>query len=159
MKSLEERINDTLDSVEAEIERAKIGFTEELLAQMETQGISRTALAQSLGVKPARITALLRGSNNFTLETMVRLCRALGAKYTHYICPRVASVANHAYIDVSTLGTWNYDDLVTYDVLSWAAHAKSNICTFPGSGSVGEEIDSRNRIEVPQIDANLALAA
>jgi plasmid maintenance system antidote protein VapI len=88
MKSLRERINDTLNSVEAEIERAKIEFTEELLAQMEAQGISRTALAKSLGVKPARITALLRGSNNFTLETMVRICRAVGAKYTHYIQPR-----------------------------------------------------------------------
>jgi plasmid maintenance system antidote protein VapI len=77
--------------VEAEVETAKIGFTEELLALMEQKNVSRVQLASLLGVKPSRITALLRGSNNFTLETMVRICRALGAKYEHRIQPQHAS--------------------------------------------------------------------
>ena len=105
MKSLQERTNDALNSVEAEIERAKIEFTEELLAQMDAKGLSRTALAKSLGVKPARITALLRGSNNFTIETMVRICRAIGAKYTHFIQPRVTVTYSYVLDRQSTRRT------------------------------------------------------
>ena len=86
-RSLEERVSQALRSEEAEIEKAKLEFTEELLAIMERHKISRTDLAKSLSVKPSRITSLLRGLNNFTLETMVRLCRALGAQYRHHIQP------------------------------------------------------------------------
>lgn len=86
-RSLEERVTEALKSEEAEIEKAKLEFTEELLAIMEQANISRTDLARSLNVKPSRITSLLRGLNNFTLETMVRLCRAVKARYRHHIQP------------------------------------------------------------------------
>jgi len=86
-KSLKERVLDALKSEAAEVEKAKLDFTEELLAIMERQEISRTDLAKLLNVKPSRITSLLRGLNNFTLETLVRLCRAVGGHYRHHIQP------------------------------------------------------------------------
>jgi plasmid maintenance system antidote protein VapI len=85
VKNLAALFSKALDSMEAEVETAKLRFTEELLALMEHKKVSRVRLAKLIGVKPARITALLDGSNNFTLETMVRLCRALGAKYEHHV--------------------------------------------------------------------------
>lgn len=59
---------------------AILQFTEDVVREMERQGITRTALAQRLGATPAYVTKLLRGKVNFTLTTMVRLARALDAE-------------------------------------------------------------------------------
>jgi transcriptional regulator with XRE-family HTH domain len=84
-KSLAQRFETASQGLEFEIETAKLQFTEEMLEIMEKTGVSRTKLAGKLNVKPARITALLRGSNNFRLETMIRICRALRVRYRHHI--------------------------------------------------------------------------
>jgi hypothetical protein len=39
---------------------------------------------------PSRITSLLSGTNNFTIETMVRAARAVGAKYHHGLTREVS---------------------------------------------------------------------
>ncbi len=62
------------------VEGAKIEFAEQMLAQMEAQNISRTALATRLGTSPAYVTKILRGSTNFTLESMVSIARALNCE-------------------------------------------------------------------------------
>jgi transcriptional regulator with XRE-family HTH domain len=54
-------------------------FTESLVREMERQGVTRSELARRIGATPAYVTKILRGKANFTLETMVRLARALGA--------------------------------------------------------------------------------
>lgn len=84
-KSLNRIFREASESLEFEVETAKLLFTEELLGIMEQKGINRTQLAEELGVKPPRVTALLRGDNNFTLETMIHICRSLGVKYRHHI--------------------------------------------------------------------------
>ncbi len=55
-------------------------FTEELCRLMEEQKVSRTELARRLGTSPAYVTKILRGNANFTLATMGKLARALGAE-------------------------------------------------------------------------------
>ena len=64
-----------------EIESAKLAFTENMLALMEELQMSRIDLARKLDVKPSRITALLRGTQNFTFDTAVRIARALNAAF------------------------------------------------------------------------------
>lgn len=59
---------------------AILEFTEDVVREMERQGISRTELAQRLGTTPAYVTKILRGKVNFTLGTMVRLARALSSE-------------------------------------------------------------------------------
>lgn len=54
-------------------------FTEMIFLTMERKGISRSELARRLGTSPAYVTKILRGNANFTLATMVKLARALGA--------------------------------------------------------------------------------
>lgn len=54
-------------------------FTESVVHEIERQGITRTELAKRIGATPAYITKILRGEANFTLETKVRLARALDA--------------------------------------------------------------------------------
>jgi len=74
-------------SAETDIEKAKLLFTEELLELMEKKGVSRSELARRLGVAPARVTSFLTGANNFTIETMVKVTRALDAGVHLHIAP------------------------------------------------------------------------
>jgi transcriptional regulator with XRE-family HTH domain len=58
-------------------EGAILEFTEDLIRVMKRKGLTRTQLANKLGKKPAYITKMLGGENNFTLATMVKVARAL----------------------------------------------------------------------------------
>ncbi len=55
-------------------------FTEELARLAETEGVSRAEIARRLGTSAAYITKIFRGDVNFTVESMVRLARAVGAR-------------------------------------------------------------------------------
>jgi transcriptional regulator with XRE-family HTH domain len=54
-------------------------FTEEITAIMEREGITRSELARRLGTSPAYVSKILQGNANFTLTTMARLAKVLGA--------------------------------------------------------------------------------
>ena len=71
-------------------ERAIIEFTAEICRLMEEQGVSRAELARRLGKSQAWVTKLLGGSNNFTLETMVRVSRTMGGELRVHIQPEGA---------------------------------------------------------------------
>lgn len=53
-------------------------FTEDLLVRMAKRDMSNAALATAADVSPAYVTKVLRGSENFTLETMSKLALAVG---------------------------------------------------------------------------------
>jgi transcriptional regulator with XRE-family HTH domain len=74
-------------SVVAEAEYKKLMIMEELLELMSKQGISRSELAKRMGVGPSRVTSMLSGSNNFTMETLVRAGRAVGAEFLPHFVP------------------------------------------------------------------------
>jgi transcriptional regulator with XRE-family HTH domain len=61
------------------VEAAKIDFAVELNRAREAAEISKSELARRLGTSKAYITKVLRGDTNFTIETMVRVARAVGA--------------------------------------------------------------------------------
>ena len=61
------------------IEDAILKFTIRLHERMQEQGISKTELARKLGVSQPYITRVLKGSDNLTVGTMVKLARAVGA--------------------------------------------------------------------------------
>jgi transcriptional regulator with XRE-family HTH domain len=59
---------------------ARMGFEDDLQRLMEERGMSRAALAEAMDAKPPYISKLLNGTGgNFTLKTLVKLARALGA--------------------------------------------------------------------------------
>jgi len=68
-------------------ELGKLEFTEEMLARMKERGISKGQLAVRLQAKPAFITRLVSGHNNFTIETMVRVARALDCEFRCHLQP------------------------------------------------------------------------
>ena len=61
------------------IEDAILKFTMRLHELMQEQGISKTELARRLGVSQPYVTRVLKGSDNLTVGTMVKLARAVGA--------------------------------------------------------------------------------
>jgi transcriptional regulator with XRE-family HTH domain len=62
-------------------------FTEELHKLTESKNISRAELARRLGVSPAYVTKIFRGNVNFTIDSMVRLARAVGARLHLHLAP------------------------------------------------------------------------
>ncbi len=69
------------------VAEATYTFTEELHKLAEQKGLGRADLARLLGVSPAYITKVFRGDVNFTVETMVRLARAVGGKLHLHLTP------------------------------------------------------------------------
>lgn len=71
----------------SEAEFKGLMFVEELLNLMKDQGINRTQLGERMGVGSPRVTAMLNGSSNFTLETLIRAGRAVGATLEQTLVP------------------------------------------------------------------------
>lgn len=68
-------------TVEYKIESAKLTMTELILEEMKRIGMSRKEFAEALGVQPSAVTKMLKGRNNFTFETAVKLCDAVGLRF------------------------------------------------------------------------------
>lgn len=70
LKSLE-------DDLEFRLETIIIDLTEKVCEKMKQKKISRTKLAELLGVSPAAVTKILNGNSNFTLKTLLSLAASL----------------------------------------------------------------------------------
>jgi transcriptional regulator with XRE-family HTH domain len=77
--SFSELIRDARTRDDYWIEDALLAFTMQLHALMKKQGLSQKDLAEKIGVKQPYIARLLKGRENLTVATMVKLSRALGA--------------------------------------------------------------------------------
>jgi len=69
------------------VERAVLEFMEEVIARMEQLDVSRSELAARINVSPAYVTKILRGSSNFTLQSMVKIGRAIGCELRTHLQP------------------------------------------------------------------------
>ncbi len=75
-----QRLEEYRDDPEFILEELILDVTEQICAAMEGQDISRSELAQRLGVSRAYITKLLNGQGNMTLRTLVAVGHALGVE-------------------------------------------------------------------------------
>lgn len=69
------------------LELAVLDITEEIVARMECMGVTRADLARRLKCEPAYVTKILRGSTNFTLETLVKIADVLGCRMRTHLQP------------------------------------------------------------------------
>lgn len=78
---MSQKQSNVLDSfrgtLDYELANVEMDFTDSLETLMNRRGVSKSELARRIDTSPAYITKILRGSTNFTLETMVKLVRAL----------------------------------------------------------------------------------
>lgn len=71
---------DLRESVEYDVEVAKLDFALELKRHMDEKELKNVDLANLLEVSKPMITKLLRGDSNVTIETMVKASRAVNGK-------------------------------------------------------------------------------
>lgn len=78
----------SVGSIESKVEIRKLSIVEELLQFMKREGINRSELAQRMGVPPSRITKMLSGDSNLTIDTLVRAGHAVGADLAQTFVPQ-----------------------------------------------------------------------
>ncbi len=61
-------------------ERVKVEAAERIYLEMERQGINNAELARRLKKSRAYITKVLEGNENFTIETLCQIAKALGCR-------------------------------------------------------------------------------
>lgn len=79
-KSFKELFSDIKQRDSYWVEKAVLEFTCELYDLMVKKNITKAEMARTIGTSPAYITKVFSGNANFTVETMVRLTRALGGQ-------------------------------------------------------------------------------
>jgi hypothetical protein len=99
---------------------AILDFTEELSRLMSEANppINRAELAKRIKASPAYVTKVLRGNVNFTLETMTKLARAVGAVVRIHLAPDGVIVTwthQRAALDQS-IDDMELDDFPTWQV-------------------------------------------
>jgi len=82
-----------LNSLEADdFENFKLDFAVAIERALNTSGKKRVDLAKEIEVSPARITKILRGDANLTMEVMYKMAKALNHKIHVHLAPEDASV-------------------------------------------------------------------
>jgi len=74
--------------LDEEVVFRKLTVVEELLQFMKRQGINRSQLAERMNVPPSRITKMLSGDSNLTIDTLVRAGHAVGADLAQTFVPQ-----------------------------------------------------------------------
>jgi|SRR5690242_13166205 len=64
-------------------EAASLGreVTSAITFHLREHGITRTELAARMGVSPGRVSQILSGDENLTLQTLATVCAALGIRF------------------------------------------------------------------------------
>jgi transcriptional regulator with XRE-family HTH domain len=91
-RTVTERFADLLQRAELsdayQIDRLKVEISERIYNAMTQQDISNAELSRRLGKSRAYVTKLLRGTTNFTLESLVRISRALSCEVEFELLPK-----------------------------------------------------------------------
>lgn len=73
-----------------ELDDLKLDFAVAIERALAASGKKRSDLARELAVSPSRITAILRGDENLTMEVMHKMAAAVGHKISVQISPTSA---------------------------------------------------------------------
>jgi transcriptional regulator with XRE-family HTH domain len=65
-------------------------FKERVATLLEERGLTRTELAERMGVSPAYVTKVLRGNRNVSLHTICKFAAALGQTAELRVCDPAA---------------------------------------------------------------------
>jgi transcriptional regulator with XRE-family HTH domain len=93
--SLAQMAAEITDSELYDIESARFLISAAIAALMHAQGINKAALAARLGTSRAYVTKMLQGNGNFTIETLVKIARALKMKFRPVFEPKAAGSKLH----------------------------------------------------------------
>ncbi len=77
----------------------KLLIVERILERMKALGLNRSRLAGKMGISPARVTTMMDGTNNFTIETLMRAADAVDAELEMTIVPKDHKIRWVSYRD------------------------------------------------------------
>lgn len=77
------------DSFDYKLEGLELEVTERILQVMEEKGISRSELAERLGVSKAAVSKLFNNGSNMTLKRLLTIAEALGQELRVNLGPKV----------------------------------------------------------------------
>ncbi len=84
-KSVAEQFKEMLERAKERdsyhVEAAKFEISEQVYVAMEEKGITEAELSRRLGVSRAYVNKILQGSANLTIESLVKIGRALGREF------------------------------------------------------------------------------
>jgi transcriptional regulator with XRE-family HTH domain len=63
------------------IDGAKVELSEQIYIAMQDSGVSEAELSRRLGVSRAYVNKILKGTANLTIESLVKIGRALGGEF------------------------------------------------------------------------------
>jgi transcriptional regulator with XRE-family HTH domain len=66
----------------------KLLIVEQILERMKALGLNRSKLAAKMEISPARVTTMMDGTNNFTIETLMRAADAVEGELALTIVPK-----------------------------------------------------------------------
>lgn len=128
-----EFLRDAENTPEYWTQTAILDFTEELSRLMGEANppINRAELAKRIGASPSYVTKVLRGNVNFTLETMTKLARAVGAVVRIHLAPDGVIVTwTHQQVALDQ----TIDDMDLEDFPTWLV---GKVRTEPVSENIG----------------------
>lgn len=74
------------------IDAAKLELSNQIHRAMEEKGVSEAELSRRLSVSRAYVNKILQGNVNFTIETLVKISRALNCKFEFQFVDNAAPV-------------------------------------------------------------------
>jgi transcriptional regulator with XRE-family HTH domain len=109
------------------LESAKLDFAMKLEKQIRLAGLSYANLAKKIGTSAAYISKVFRGDTNMTIETMVKLSRASGARLNIEIVSEavVAQRWNNKIIPFP-INRQSQVTAVSTTITEYAAHQENN---------------------------------
>ncbi len=109
------------------VESAKLDFAMKLEKQMKLAGLSYANLAKKIGTSAAYISKVFRGDTNMTIETMVKLSRASGARLNIEIVSEAVEAKrwNNKIIPFPTIRSPQVTAVCT-TIAEYAVHRASN---------------------------------
>lgn len=85
------------------VEHSKLDYTVGIVALMRKHDVSRAELARRLEVSPAYVTKVLKADANLTIESMVKMARALDGTVRIRVEPQFTQVAGDgAWVEAKT---------------------------------------------------------
>ena len=126
-------------------------FVVAVLNRMEARDMSRALLAESLQVSPAYVSKVLRGEANFTLESMVKIARAVGGRLSVGIVDEKSAVtASNISVSVPSAMARESSAIVSSGVFARGEQTKqlqlpqlaapegTRVLTLPGHASINQ---------------------
>lgn len=125
------------------VEEAILDFTEEIARLLNEGNLTRKELAERLGTSKAYVTKILRGSANFTIESMVKIGRALGCKMQIELVPaEVQQAEDLHYVFLANIKEFYEGRMIACDVLAVERDLFESFSEDPdASAFVSEEMD------------------